>query len=648
MTSAIKILWKKTRKNKAKNTNGLIIEETRDEETDVHQTQKTAMEPSLSGAFLSTLSALNVLNEGSSDVRDDTEAQPNEDADERSQTRHGVNSDSTTKKPFINKIKNLNPTRTKKSSSKNTGYNKSNEHRLSPTSSQNSSYSDNYSWNDCDSYQHHNRGNHIYIRDNESVSLLTKDYSRDPNILDVLSLKSVMDVVNKGIMTPEGYEVHNMSHRSREECENLKDEDENSVDEIMNCLFNAFDCFGDNSSIAESRCYVDRYHRNSVKRKDRRRLSENSFDADVGSKSVSWADDNLILDGSFKDDYIDDRNREDGTSSRQRFRRSFDGDGSKASVQSSIKNSLMNVKKVMCGIKSSPVDANSVYEQHRSAMRADNGSLAKNVATNQDDQNWRNTVNDTSTDPNWRATVNDRLNYQGPNSPASSNCGNLSPAVGLYGIVNGQSPSQVLNTQAPTQIPQNHINTNQNMLTSMPMPGHQPVHTLPSPPNAMPEPIPSISNRSIGLNMSVSVESTDIGDKYGMKGEIDQTRPVTDRHISYNEAVNGGMRYGNNEHPTQYATPQYGGSTYGNGSHSGAANQLFQPNPYHDPRAINCNMRQENHAYGNNGTVPQASGIVQSLHENYGPSIPMTLAHEQQKQHVMPISPVSPQRTFMA
>ena len=60
--------------------------------------------------------------------------------------------------------------------------------------------------------------------------------------MDVRLLDAVMEVVNKGIIIRENGEA-------RMESDNLKDQDSGSG--LMNCLWNTFDCCGDNSLIAE-------------------------------------------------------------------------------------------------------------------------------------------------------------------------------------------------------------------------------------------------------------------------------------------------------------------------------------------------------------------------------------------------------------
>ena len=55
--------------------------------------------------------------------------------------------------------------------------------------------------------------------------------------MDVRLLDAVMEVVNKGIIIRENGEA-------RMESDNLKDQDSGSV--LMNCLWNTFDCCGDN------------------------------------------------------------------------------------------------------------------------------------------------------------------------------------------------------------------------------------------------------------------------------------------------------------------------------------------------------------------------------------------------------------------
>lgn len=559
------------------------------------------------------------------------------------------------------------PAREARQAQPSMGY--TNEANMYPTYSQGSSDSD--SWNEYDGY--HTQGNHIYLHDNESVSVLTKEF-RDPNIMDVLSLDAVMEVVNKGILAREDGDVTETRRHG-----DGKGEDETSMDRIMNSLWNALDCCGDSGEnfVSDRRCYVDRCHRGSSggygckvgfnddrqyfghRQKNKRngagtinmkRIEEegNAINREVGGKSVSWADDtvdNIVLDGSFKEDDIDEDNK---PSTKQHFNRSrsnsSDGKGSKASsVRSAVKSSLKNVKNMFqCATTKQPVDADTVYEQYRNALVA---------GTNQDSPNWRDMVNDSNNDPNWRAAVNDRLNYQGPNSPVSSNGGGWTPV--------GGTPS-----------PQHQQQYN---MSPTPMTVGMPPNNSPPPAMAMNGRVPSMGNRSVVsnmMNMSLSVDSEDIGDKYGMKEEEDALRPMASNFGNYGATNNASMHYGSNSQYSQYPSQQLRNQEsvmgenecYNDGYRAVAGNNTMQMNPSYDPR---MNQARQDYSYGSSNNMPPQqqyhNEMAQQPHEHFGASMPqqnmnhppmtngMMQGYDHQHQHPMPPQPPSsPQRTFMA
>jgi hypothetical protein len=754
--STFKKFWRKGKKNKSRDVASTITEESRDEDMEMLCSQPTmgaaTVVTTMTEAEKTTPApvVLTTANDASIEVRDDVESNPLEikgsiieepkqtptveekGSTVKSQSQDNVNasSDSTTNnnslqlpKKEVRAFKPKKQRETKYSTSRDdrrqglpplsTPYN-TNERTSSHTYSQGSSDSD--SWNEFE-----DRDSHIYLQDNESVSVLTKDYMRDPNIIDVLSLDAVMEVVNKGIISSDDDAKHNSRLGG-----NIKDGDENSVDGLMNCLLNALDCCGDNSFVTERQCYVDRCHRRSNgrfsskivlnddgqnfvrQRKNRRNeVGDNDMDRiegrgipgntnnDVGGKSVSWADDavdNIVLDGSFiKERSLReqdlDKEEEEKLSNKQQFIRSrsnsSDGKGS-ASVRSAIKNSFsfQNMKNIVAnmqcaaGMKQAPVDGDIVYEQHRHAVVA--GKILANDInpTIQNDTNWRDMVNETDAKENWRAAVNDRLNYQGPNSPASSNGGNLSPVQGMYGVMNGELSHPHLHPweQNSSMWAQNHANMDPHVPSVMPMTrmpsGHQSVNTAPPPPMSITGRVPSMGNRSVVsnmMNMSLSIDSDDIGDKYGMQCEEEAQMPVARNYGNYDGAAsNGILQHGNNsQYPSQQLMTQDSimerngrytdgmtGAVYGNT----ASNNAMQAYPSHDTRINNGRGRQDVYAYGN-ANMPQqpfhngmGHNLTQQPHMTSGMmqhGQPMMQEYDYQQQQ-LPMSQVPPRRTFMA
>lgn len=364
-----------------------------------------------------------------------------------------------------------------------------NKEQYSHTYSNESFESDNLSDGEYDPYRDHNQGAHIYLDDNESVSVLTKEYMRDPNIMDVLSLEAVMEAVNKGIVMREDDEmIANKKYHSRLQNGDIKEDDDNSVDRILFSLWSALNCCGQNSDVTFSdnnrhldRChrgsgnrgfqneindrrYFDNHRRNkrnvggggSVERgADREREPDRSKpDSNLNGegKSVSWADDtvdNILLPVSARGVGEDEKQfaKQEYNLSRSI---SSDGKGSKSSVRSAVKSSIENMKNMMTnfqcaaltGMNNGEVNASAIYEQHRNAMKAGN-CVASTSAGNGDNAEWREMVNTINNEPHWRAMVNDRLNYQRPYSPASSAGGGLSPGSGLYVMMNGQPEQQL-------------------------------------------------------------------------------------------------------------------------------------------------------------------------------------------------------------
>ena len=627
MPSSLKNFWRKGKKNKSKDTTP-VIEEGRDEEVDVRIQHPPASTATTTTTKLSTVaseapapeaaSALSVHDE-SEEARDGAEQTQSEKKEQEAGSNQTPEADDKvlTEKSQIQDAKNSSegttnnhsdtsrkkaqdspvPVKTKKQRSAikissprpppiNT-YNNADETNLSQayqnTYSQGSSESETDSWNEYDSYHHHTRGNHIYIRDNESVSVLTKDY-RDPNIMDVLSLDAVMEAVNKGIITREDGAELNSRLKS-----GARNEDENTDDGMWSNLWNALDCCGDkdNSSLAERACYVSRCRprrvangdglhfdrrekkRNGVSAGDslvsldriQRDISDNPMTTEVGGKSVSWADDtvdNIVLDGSLKDvDVLNlDKNIEESSSSKRLFNisrsNSSDGKNSKTSVRSAVKSGFKNMQSAVTNFQrvtkmNKPVDANTVYEQHRSAMMNANGHTGENTVKT-DTSNWRDMVN-VSSDPNWRAAVTDRLNRQGPSSPSSSG-GNLSPVQ--YSMMSCQPQwehhANMQGMPPPSQLGNNLPSTDTTVpsatLARMPS-GHPPGNTslLPLP---IPGRAPSVGNCSLMpnmVNMSMSMDSDDIGDKYGMNAEEVGIRPNADYRITSSMQYNGNSQY---------------------------------------------------------------------------------------------------------
>ena len=751
MPSSLKNFWRKGKKNKSKDTTP-VIEEARDEEVELRIQQSpvsaaaTVKPPSAaSGTPAPEVTPALSVHDESDEARDDAEqAQPENkeqevgsnqppEADdkgstEKSQTQ-GVdnyssesitnnNSEALTKKTQGSPA----PYKPKKQRSAikissprpppiNT-YNNADEPNLSQayenTYSQGSSESDTYSWNEYDSYHHHTQGNHIYIRDNESVSVLTKEF-RDPNIMDVLSLDAVMEAVNKGIISREdGVELNSRLNGG------ARNGDENSDDGLWNSLWSALDCCGDNSSVAERSCYVNRCRprravngdsqyfgrrekmRSGVSAADslvsldriQQNISDNRMNCEVSGKSVSWADDtvdNIVLDGSLNDGEVLnlDKDIEERSPAKRHFNisrsTSSDGKNSKASVRSAVKSGLKNVQSAVTNFQrvtkmSKPVDADTVYEQHRSAMMNAKGQPGEN-ADKEETSDWRDRVNGSS-DPNWRAGVTDRLNYQGPNSPASSAGRNLSPMQ--YGMLNG-IPQWEHNanmrgmpplSQMGNTLPSGHAHTAAAVpsmtMTRMPS-GHHP-GAASSPPMPLASRAPSMGNRSIVsnmVNMSMSVDSDDIGDKYGMEAEEVAMRPVTDYGI-----VNS-MHYDRNtQYPSQQLAAQ--GSVMGRNDRYSENNAIDMN--LQDPRINNIQGGPEDYSRRMSNVPPHAFQNVmgQPAYEDYGQVLPqqhMTYQPEltdgviqhgqivhsynyQQQQQQQPSSPglVSPppQRTFMA
>eukprot|EP00804_Cyclotella_cryptica_P018184 CCRYP_005943-RB/>CCRYP_005943-RB protein AED:0.03 eAED:0.03 QI:454/1/1/1/0.5/0.33/3/515/1013 len=617
-----------------------------------------------------------------------------------------------------------------------TSYN--NNEQFSQTYSNESSDSDNYSYSEYDSYPHHNQGGHIYLDDNESVSVLTKEYMRDPNIMDVLSLEAVMEAVNKGIVMREDDEIiGSRKHHSRLKNGNLKDDDDNSVDRFLFSLWNALDCCGQNSEVAFSdknphsdRCrrgsggsanggfrneimldddgqYFD-HQRGSTRNVGGSGSVERGADRDRepdrtrpesnlngGGKSVSWADDavdNILLQVPAKGNVEDEKH-----SAKQEFNlsrsNSSDGKGSKSSVRSAVKSSLKNMKNIMSNIQcaaltsmnNGEVDATSIYEQHRSALKAGNG-IASNATTNGDDANWREMVNTMSTDPNWRAMVNDRLNYQGPNSPASSTGRGRAPGAGLYGMMNSQPQPQLhLHPQVggpqtnqgsipgqqqpwdgnhPTWkvssphpvaggLPSGHVNMDPH-LSPMPMPGRIPtalnidtnvppslamaripsshyssLNTSPLQPMPLTGKIPSMGHHSVNassnmMNLSLSIDSDDDAmDKYaGMEGEEDARRATASRSNTYRPP-----------HTQQLVTQD--SEIAMEDRYSGAPSRVMEfeyrdsmgnnvtQMEVHDPRTNTAQRRlQDANIYSNHSTFqPPFHNNGTAAYGNYGPSL---------------------------
>lgn len=730
--STFKNFWRKNKKNR-KGTS--IAEEARDDETEVYQPHQdlttpaaamvppTETEPSVLQAITASVELRDDV-ESARPGSDETNQEPNQsstskDLTERSQTQEEANasSESTSNNTGIAHPKKTervpSPTKAKQHRTAprgvrqptphiNTGYN-AREPKLSQTYS---SDSDNYSWNEYDS-----QGNHIYLRDNESVSVLTKEY-RDPNIMDVLSLEAVADVVSKGIMSREDGEKESRRLHSRLNG-NM---DENSLDGLINCLWNALDCCGDGSLVSERQCYADRCHGirggrfgskidlnedgqyfdrhqksnrkvggAGMERISERDIAEDRLNNEMGGKSVSWADDtvdNIVLDEFLNDSLID---KDDGEqpSSKQHYNRSrthsSDGKESKASVRSVVKSSLKNVKNmVQCATSGKQsIDADTVYEQHRKSMMNDNG-LTHDNTPNLDNPNWREMVNSSGNGQNWRAAVNDSLNYQGPDSPASTT------GAGPYtvGDVYGMPPSQQHCDQWGNSPPpmtggmMESLNVPSQMPVTRMLPTHQPVNASPPPPTAMNGRIRSVGNRSVVsnmMNMTFSIDSEDIGDKYGMEGEEDIMRPAS-RSYNYNRTASiGGVPYGNNSQYPQHHTQQLrnqdsvigGNSHYNDGYRVAAApSNTMQMNTMHDHAMYHGQGRQD-HAY-NSATMPHQfqNGMVQLPPENYGSRVtqqthpqmfhgmqvqPMMQGYDyQQRQPMPPPAPASPRRTFMA
>lgn len=735
--TTFKNFWRKNKKSKR---GASIVEESRDEETEVNLPQQAVTAPvaAMMPHTETTLPPVVPVTTASVELRDDVElVQPGTDEakqepdqssasedkliTERSQTQDEVNasSESTANNTGIvqQKKEDRAPPSTKSKKNRlvlrqtrqpspriNAGYN-TREPNLSQTYSQASSDSDNYSWNEYD-----NDPNHIYLRDNESVSVLTKEY-RDPNIMDVLSLEAVMDVVNKGIITRDGGEKDNRRNRSRLNG-NMDEKDENSVDGLMNCLWNALDCCGENSLVSERQCYADRCHgirgggfgskivlnedghyfdrsRKSningigsagMQRIEEREFPENAVNNGVEGKSVSWADDtvdNIILDGSLNDSLLDKVDQETSPN-KQHFNlsrsNSSDGTRPKFSVRSAVASSLNNVKNVIkCATSSEkqPIDADTVYEQHRNAMMKGNGVTNDNNP-NQDNPNWREMVNENSNGgENWRATVNDRLNYQGPNSPASSIGAGFSTMGGMPPP--HQHCDQWGNASPPMPGAMNvtpHV-----PMARMPS-GHQSVNASPPPPMAMNGRIPSIGNRSVVssmINASFSIESEDIGDKYGIEGEEEAMRSMTRNYEIGNQTASiGGPQYECNSQYPQYHTQQLrnqdsviGGShRYNDGYRVPAApTDTTQMNTMHDHR-MNHGQERQDFAYSNAAMPRQYPNGIAQPHENYGSQMhqqnhpqminsmqvqPMMQGYDyQQRPPISPPAPASARRTFMA
>ena len=663
MPASFKNFWKKTKKNKRRGTSDVIntvIEEARDEELEVHlpnQIDNTVVTAS-SQSILET-TQMTTVHDASVEIRDDIESSlpskeepseppvsTNQTDGERSETQDDTNAsrESTTENNSINRPREeervIVPKQTKqnaKAASQHTGrraaplFNTYNNGRLSPTYSQGSSDSGTYSWND------------IYIRDNESVSVLTKDF-KDANIMDVLSLDAVMEVVNKGIIIRENGEAHL-------ESDNLKDED--STSGLMNCLWNTFDCCGDNSLIAERQCYMDRCHRGNggygrsggALNDDGKYLNHHRkskrISVDSGSlisvdrigipenvvegKSVSWADDtvdNIVLEDSLNEADIV---QQDKISSKQDFisgSNSSDGKESKVSVRSAVKSSFKNMKNIVTNIQTTtgtkqPVDAKTVLEEHRNTMKAN-----KNLAdtTNRDNQNWRDTMNDKNDEQNWRAAVNDRLNYQGPSSPASLS-GNLSP--GMYSL----SPLG----QQQQQWDQNPLHCSD----------HLSLRSPPSSPIAMTGRIPSMGNRPVApeMNMSMSIDSDDVGDKYGMECDEDALRPRAGTYAVPRASNNGGVQY---DHYNRYDSPFMQESAPHIGNHTISMMPSTQQ-PFHNRTGQPSYQNLHSPVFQQNFQSPMTNnGMIQHPQ-------PATQGYATGYHQSISDAPLSPQRrTFMA
>jgi hypothetical protein len=369
-----------------------------------------------------------------------------------------------------------------------------------------------------------------------------------------------------------------------------------------------------------------------------------------------------------------------------------------------MKNIMTNMQcAALAGSKEAQVDATSIYEQHRNAMLAENHITTDSSGAKEDTTNWRDRIND----ENWRADVNDRLNYQGPNSPASSG-GGLSPGGNMYGMMNVQPPPphlqqpphvaphnpQVMNhgvaqqqqwqqnspvwNNIPTQqsmVPPYNEYMDPNALNGLP-PNHLPENASPPPPMAMTARIPSLGQQSVRttntaanmLSMSLSTDSDDNGaDKYAGVGVEDEDGSRAMKACYGNKSMQYGNSgpYASHQHHLMTQESEIGVKCrYNSGTHgrTGGGNNARQMNQYYDPMN-NVQGRQDGNMHKQSY---HNEGITQATYGNYGSNMPQQNAgmmygqimHQQQPpaaygnhlphdQH--PMSQLPPQRrTFIA
>ena len=163
--------------------------------------------------------------------------------------------------------------------------------------------------------------------------------------------------------------------------------------------------------------------------------------------------------------------------------------------------------------------------------------------------------------------------------------------------------------------------------------------------------IPSMGNRSVApemINMSMSIDSNDMGDKYGMEGDEDARRPMTSNYTILGAFNNDGVQYGDYN---RYDSPfmQESASCHGNNTTSMKSSTQQLHNRMEQPacKILHSPMNQQNfQPLMTNGMIQHRQSTTQGMIQHRQPTI-----HGYETQHQQSIShaPLSSQRrTFMA